>query len=265
MDPEKIRASLSDLQITQIRYFDEIGSTNDEALNWLESGAVEYSLVVADSQTKGRGRFDRKWITNPGSGLAFSIIIKPRENEMRRLSLFAPLGALAVARALEEAFGLSPQIKWPNDVLLVGKKACGILAEASWNGASLKGVVLGIGVNISKASLSPTLLAIFPPTCVEEVYCKPIDRELFLMEILRNIINLRQALTTPEFLSDWQEHLALKNEHVMLENGDGNSVVGRLRGVAPDGSLEIELDDGTVKHFLIGDVRLKPAGTKREV
>ncbi len=258
MDLKEIQRTLSDLPLSGIRYFKEIGSTNDEALNWLESGVQGNSLVIADSQLKGRGRLNRKWITNPYSSLAFSIIVIPSKEEINRLSLFAPLGALAVNYVLEEKYHVSPMIKWPNDILLGDKKMCGILAEACWNGEFLKGVVIGIGVNVTSASIPPENQVRFPVTCVEEHTKKRIDRLILLKNILRAFFDWRKKITKSEFLSYWQSRLAYKDEPVTVEQGEGNKVHGILKAVAPDGSLEIELEGGNRERFLIGDVRLRP-------
>src|SRR4030042_1614769 len=98
------------------------------------SNRSDWTLVIADTQTAGRGRMNRKWVTEPGAGLAFTMIFRLKEFEKGHVNLFSPLAALAVAEALEEGYGLHPAIKWPNDVLLNGKKTCGILAETSWLG-----------------------------------------------------------------------------------------------------------------------------------
>ncbi|MEN4100610.1 MAG: biotin--[acetyl-CoA-carboxylase] ligase, partial [Anaerolineaceae bacterium] len=118
---------LAGLPVSELRYFDSIGSTNDEALRWAEQGAPDAALVVADTQTAGRGRMDRRWVTRPGVALAFSLALRPTPVEASALGLFSPLGALAVAAALRENYGLLAEVKWPNDVLLERRKCCGIL------------------------------------------------------------------------------------------------------------------------------------------
>src|SRR5512141_3071554 len=106
MDVHTLTSLLAGLPIRQIRYFDTIGSTNDEALSWIQAGAQDGCLVVADQQTQGRGRLNRRWITNPGAALAFSIILRPTPEEIDRMSFFSPLGALAICQALEDLPGL---------------------------------------------------------------------------------------------------------------------------------------------------------------
>ena len=94
--------------------------------------------MIADQQTKGRGRLGRSWVTNPGAALAFSIILRPTAEEIDHLGLFSPLAGLAVCLALQNLH-LPAEIKWPNDVLLARRKTCGILAESVWQGEQLQG------------------------------------------------------------------------------------------------------------------------------
>src|SRR5512146_1632742 len=116
MNPNELKKALSKLPVGDVRYFDSIGSTNNEALAWAASGAEDLSLVIADEQTAGRGRLSRKWFTPPGTALAFSLILRPSAQEKAHLTRIVGLAALAVVDALQQR-GLVAQIKWPNDVL----------------------------------------------------------------------------------------------------------------------------------------------------
>src|SRR5215210_2102100 len=140
MDQNELRRALSKLPLGDIRYFDSIGSTNNEALAWAASDAKDFSLVIADEQTAGRGRLDRKWFTPKGTALAFSLILRPSADEERHLTRTVGLAALAIANSLRTR-ELIAQIKWPNDVLLNGRKVAGILVESVWAGAEADCVV----------------------------------------------------------------------------------------------------------------------------
>jgi BirA family transcriptional regulator, biotin operon repressor / biotin---[acetyl-CoA-carboxylase] ligase len=96
MDEQTLRKALAGVPLADIRYFPSTDSTNTKALEWAQTGAKEYSLVIAEAQTAGRGRLNRSWVTTPGSSLAFSLILFPNAEETKRLALFSPLGALAV-------------------------------------------------------------------------------------------------------------------------------------------------------------------------
>ena len=127
MDVQRLENLCQELEIPHCRFFDQVGSTNDVAMGWINEDYQEYALAIAGSQTKGRGRYDRQWITTPGASIAMSFIIHPTLPEREQLGLFPLLSGLALCMALESAYPLSPQVKWPNDILLAGKRP-----PASW-------------------------------------------------------------------------------------------------------------------------------------
>ena len=133
MNESSLKKTLSKLNIGGLRYFDSIGSTNDDALAWASDNAPDLSMVIADEQTQGRGRLNRKWFTPKGSALAFSLILRPSAAHCSHLSRTVGLAALSMTESFLK-LGLAPRIKWPNDILLDGKKAAGILVETDWSG-----------------------------------------------------------------------------------------------------------------------------------
>lgn len=135
----------------QIAYFDSIGSTNDEAKKLaLEDSCVDGTVVIAEEQTSGRGRFDRKWASAKYKGINMSIILKPNI-EAYNLPLISSIAAAAVGMAIDE-FGMEAKIKWPNDIIVNWRKVCGILAEASGEMNRLNYVIVGIGINVNQES-----------------------------------------------------------------------------------------------------------------
>ncbi|MGD0708326.1 MAG: biotin--[acetyl-CoA-carboxylase] ligase [Anaerolineaceae bacterium] len=259
MDADTLKTYLAGLPLPELRYFDEITSTNDEALAWAEQGATDGCLVVADRQSAGRGRMGRSWITQPGAALAFSLVFKPSPQEMTHLQLFSPLGALGVAAALEKHYGLRPQVKWPNDVLLEQKKVCGVLAEASWSGENLAGVVLGIGINVAPTSVPPASQLIFPATCLEQKLGHAVNRFDVLKYILAALFDWRQQMISGSFIQAWQERLAFKGERVRIEQQGISEIEGTLTGVLPDGRLALQGLSGENLSVQIGDVHLRLA------
>jgi BirA family biotin operon repressor/biotin-[acetyl-CoA-carboxylase] ligase len=258
MQEQSVRAALAGLPIPEIRYYETTGSTNDVALAWVEAGAPDQSLVIADAQTRGRGRMDRRWVTQPASALAFSLVLRPTKTEMRTLRLFSPLGGLAVSRALEQKFGLKPEIKWPNDVLLDRRKVCGILVEASWIGSEMQGLVAGIGVNVAPGSVPPANEVLFPAGCVEEAAGRAIEREELLKEILQALVYWRHKLGSKAFMDAWEERLAFRNEWVLIEQPGQKVISGQVMGVEADGNLRLRTPDGGETSIAIGDVHLRP-------
>jgi len=260
MDVETIRARLSSLPINEIQYLPETYSTNDDALAWAQAGAPEGVIVIADKQLKGRGRLGRTWVTQPGVSLAFSIILRPTIDETEKLSLFSPLGALAVALALEE-FGLSPEIKWPNDVLVSRKKVSGILAETAWLGRHIQGVVLGIGINVASGSIPEANRLLFPATCVEEELGKPVDRLSLLEAVLRHLFAWRNQVCSGIFIEQWHKRLAFKGEKVLVRTPEGE-LSGVLYDIDQNGALVLSLGGNQFQTILAGDVQLRPCSVE---
>jgi BirA family biotin operon repressor/biotin-[acetyl-CoA-carboxylase] ligase len=257
MNQTELRKALSKLPLGDVRYFDSIGSTNNEALAWAASGAEDLSLVIAEEQTAGRGRLDRKWYTPSGAALAFSLILRPTDSEKPHITRIVGLAALAVADALRTR-GLVAQIKWPNDVLLNGRKVAGILVESVWSGEEVDCLVIGIGINALRGAVpSPDLLR-FPATSLEEGLGPEVDRSRILHDVLAGILALRPHLGTDSFLSSWEDALAFRGEQVQVEDGNGTVVVGKLLGLESDGSLKLGQEDGKSITVRFGDVRLRP-------
>lgn len=258
MNESEIRNLLNDLNLSEIKYFESISSTNTAALEMAENGAADFGLVIANNQTAGRGRFNRRWVTNPDSALAFSLILRPNILEIEHLGLFSPLGALAVCDGLSQ-LGLTGQIKWPNDVLLNHKKVCGILAESVWLGSQVQAVVIGIGVNVAPDSVPPTDQLLFPATSVEGVLQSPVNRYHLLKDILRALCLRRAHLLDPGFLKDWNERLAFRGKQVRLKRVDEEKgLIGKVVGIDPNGNLLLLGHDGKILNIAVGEIHLRP-------
>jgi BirA family biotin operon repressor/biotin-[acetyl-CoA-carboxylase] ligase len=256
MNQQELESVLSNLNLSEIRYFDSVGSTNDEAMNWAKNGAKDLSLVIADEQTMGRGRMDRPWFTPPQTSLAFSLILRPTRSEKPLLSRTVGLAALALADVLQ-TLNLDPQIKWPNDILLNGRKLAGILIEATWFEEEVQSLVIGMGVNVSKNAVPATDILGFPAISLEEELGYPPDRNVLLHAILANMIALRPHMGTASFMSSWEKKLAYYGRQVRVEMGGEKSVSGKVVGLESDGSLKLLGDDGKSISVRFGDVRLR--------
>ncbi len=264
MDQQELAQALALTSVIDYRAFETIGSTNDEALAWADDGAQDYSLVISDEQTKGRGRFKRQWITRPGSSLAFSLILKPSDAEIERLSLFAPLCGIAVHDAVKSLVNLEPQIKWPNDILIKRQKCCGILVEANWIDGRPNAVICGIGINITRDSVPPSDGQLFSAACLEDFSHAPIDRFLVLQQVLTYIQKWREAFASPLFFEHWTKHLAFLGEQVMIVQSEKQSIIGVEKGIDSSGNLVLLLENNEEIAFEVGDVHLRPmnASTK---
>ncbi len=248
---KKIRS----LPIGQIRYFESVGSTNDEALAWAAKGAPDLSLVIADEQTSGRGRLNRQWFTPKETALAFSLVLRSPAQSL--LSRTVGLAALSIADSLLK-HQLAARIKWPNDILLNGKKVAGILIETVWSGADVDALVIGMGINMQKGSVPSLEYLQFPATSVEEQLGRALDREEFLHDILSAFIARRPQMDTDDFIRSWEDLLAFRGQQVQVKANDGNSLTGELLGIDSEGTLRLRDEHGNVVTAHVGDLSLRP-------
>jgi BirA family transcriptional regulator, biotin operon repressor / biotin---[acetyl-CoA-carboxylase] ligase len=246
---------LDPLPLARWAYFEKVGSTNDVALEWAQSGTPDASLVLADVQTAGRGREGRRWITTSGAALAMSLVLRPTEAEAACFGRFSALAALGLIVALKR-FGLNAKIKWPNDILLKRKKVAGVLVEAVWEGDQPQALVMGLGVNIGPDAVPPRKMLRYPATSVEAVYRHDIERWALLAGTLQGIFDFRQTLTTDAFLTAWHENLAFKGQMVQLRTPDGSMQEGWVVGVLPDGRLHLVMADGVDWRVSAGEIEI---------
>jgi BirA family biotin operon repressor/biotin-[acetyl-CoA-carboxylase] ligase len=164
-------------------FFKELPSTNTFAKKLKEEGVLHGTLVLTDSQTDGRGQHEHKWVVEAGQNLTFSLILQPAN--ANRLNLLTLTCALSVKDTIEELIGLDTQIKWPNDVLVNGKKLCGILTETVFIGNTLDRVVVGIGLNVNQKKFMGSVLKGATSLCIEAE--KEVNRELLLAHLIQDI------------------------------------------------------------------------------
>ena len=262
MNQDSLQAIVSNLPGGQVRYFASIGSTNDEALLWAAQGAPDLSLVAADEQTAGRGRAGRKWFTPPGAALAFSVILRHPSGEQQAgdapPSRTVGLAALAVADSLRTR-SLAPLIKWPNDILIHGKKVGGILMESVWIGARPDFTIAGIGLNVSQAAVPAAELLSFPATSLEEASGRLFDRDDLLHDILRSLVRRRASLGTDQFIREWESLLAFRGQQVEVWEADRALETGKVLGLSGEGGLRLQDASGREKILNFGDLRVRPA------
>lgn len=270
MNENTLKDALAGLGLGEVRFFQETTSTNDQALRWAQSGAPDLALVCADAQTAGRGRQGRTWLTPPGSALAFSLILRGSPNgqgvdgnpplSQANLGRLSALGALSVCLALREEYGLPALIKWPNDVLVGGRKLCGVLAEAAWEGDILHAVILGIGVNVGRDSAPPAEKVSFPATSLEQELNRPIQRVPLLRLILARLLHWKDRMRLPAFSQQWETLLAFKGEWVQAYSSSDLAAPrsGMILGLNPDGTLRLLGSDGKIFTMSAGELHLRP-------
>jgi BirA family biotin operon repressor/biotin-[acetyl-CoA-carboxylase] ligase len=235
--------------------FDSIDSTNLEAMRQARAGAQEGLCIVARKQTAGRGRLDRSWRSPKDAGLYFSIVLRPHL-KMNAWPLITLMAALAVSDTLRHLYGLSPDIKWPNDVCLGDRKLSGILAETLETEAG-SACVLGIGINLRKAAFPPELEA--QVTSIEYAVHLVPDAEVMLQALLRHLAiryeGLQETDGAPSVLRDWIAASSYAfGKNVRVDAG-AEVFAGVTRGLEDDGALRVELANGEIKVVRAGDVR----------
>ncbi|MER3428565.1 MAG: biotin--[acetyl-CoA-carboxylase] ligase [Pyrinomonas sp.] len=236
-----------------IRY-DRIASTNTEAAEQARRGAPEGVCIVARAQTSGRGRQGRTWASPPDAGLYFSIILRPTVEE-RWWPLISLIGALAARDALRIVCSVEADIKWPNDLLINGKKICGVLAETV-EAEGGRACVLGVGINLRSIGW-PTELAASATSVEAETGAVP-DGER-LLQALINALDAWYALlhteTGPEAIRRAWEHRSSyafgKRVRVAVE---GRTVQGTTRGLEPTGALRLETESGEMLHLYSAEI-----------
>ena len=238
-------------------FYDTLPTTMDVADMKAVSGAPEGTAVVADDQTAGRGRFDRKWVVEKGAAIAVSVIIRPPPPVTARLHIVC---SLAVARAIETATGLNPRIKWPNDVLLDGMKTSGILLTSSRDRNGKTYVNAGIGINVNQTPDS--LARISPPaTGLLAQLGQPVSRTQVLCALFLHLEKLYlEALSGSDLLDLWRSYLVTLGQHVRVqwrrEDMAGFVEEGLAEDVDEFGRLLLRTGDGELKTLASGEVTL---------
>jgi BirA family transcriptional regulator, biotin operon repressor / biotin---[acetyl-CoA-carboxylase] ligase len=145
--------------------------------------------------------------------------------------------------------------------LIHKRKTAGILVEAAWSGLYIAGIVMGIGINVSQGSLPPSEVQLFPATCIEEQYGRTINRLQLLSSLLNNLQKWRNKLGSPQFFTEWEDHLAFRGQSVRIEDSQKPSIIGTEKGINKEGNLVLILENGMEMDFPVGDVHLRPTET----
>jgi BirA family biotin operon repressor/biotin-[acetyl-CoA-carboxylase] ligase len=235
----------------RLRYFPTLDSTNTFAMRSASGEAQEGLVIITDHQTAGRGRVGRVWEGFARQQLTFSVILTP----LFAANWLMMASALAVHEAITGVAGLAPAIKWPNDVLIGGKKVCGILIETSGEIA-----VIGIGVNVN-GSLAHVPALAARATTLEDETGQPVSREALAAAILLALADHYEAMRSQgdagreEVRLAWRDRLSTLGADVRIDQGQ-TQVMGWAEDVASDGALIVRQDDGERVRITWGDLRV---------
>ena len=234
-------------------YATETGSTQDLARAEAEAGAPAGTVVIAETQTAGRGRFGRCWVSPPGQNIYLTIITRPMVERLRLLSIVAPL---AVTLAVEDIVGVQPCIKWPNDVLLGGRKLAGILIESEVAGPEVKYALVGMGVNVNLAIDRHSEIAEIATSLKREVGHE-VSREWLLVALLSRFERSYEAAARgPEVHAAWRARLETLGRQVRVTFRD-QVYEGLAEDVDADGNLVLLRPDGSRLTVEAGEVTLR--------
>lgn len=241
-----------------IRVFEETTSTNDVAEKLARDGVKEGVVVFAESQTKGRGRLGRKWISPPRKGLWFSVLLRPplRPLAVTQMTIAA---ATALARAIRAQAGLAPEIKWPNDILLQGKKVAGILTELSAELDRVKYIIIGIGVdvNLNTGEFPADLRKLATSLKIEAG--RKLDRAELAVQILRELDCDYDRICSGQFetvANEWEKHCTTIGRQVTIRMGE-RKIQGRAESLDTDGALLLRTQHGRLERIIGGDVTVE--------
>jgi BirA family transcriptional regulator, biotin operon repressor / biotin---[acetyl-CoA-carboxylase] ligase len=223
--------------------YDSLDSTNACAKTLAGTGAEEGTVVITEYQTAGRGRLGRTWQAESGSNLLFSIIIRPTL-EINKLGLLPFFAAAAVALALESMTGERCECKWPNDILLSGKKCCGILLESSFQHNVLDYAVIGIGVNVNQKVFGEDIRERATSLCQE---CgKQFDRRRVFQQIITSLESFYSDVKIGNFentLNEWKARTTIFGKQITLTQA-GEHLCGRAITLSADGGLVLATSSG---------------------
>ena len=260
LSPAAIRDGLGTSFVgQQVAYWPQIGSTNEEARRLAGEGAPEGLLVITEFQSAGRGRLDRDWIAPRGSSLLISILFRPEfaAHQAQRLTMIC---GLAAVDAIESQTGLRAGLKWPNDLVIQGAKAGGILTEVGLEGTRIDSAVVGIGLNVN---LDPARLPAglrMPATSLKHELGAQVARLPLLQALLQSVERRYLALKAGQSPhQDWAASLVTLGKPVTVTSA-GSVLEGVAEGVDADGALLVRLGDGRLGRGLAGDVSTRGLG-----
>lgn len=239
---------------TKLFLFDSLDSTNACARTLADAGIEEGAVVYADFQTAGRGRNGRTWNSEPGRNLLFSVVLRP-EFARDQATFLTFYSAISIVRALEPILNAPMECKWPNDVLLNGKKFCGILIENSFKQEKLAYSVVGIGLNVNQKEFRDDLKERATSLWVEQK--KEFDRKQLFQKVLTAMDRLYNPVRSGDFravMEDWNAHCTMFGKPVRVVKSH-ETLSGTAVGLSPEGGLVVETSKGKSTVYA-GDVSI---------
>lgn len=243
---------------SEIIVFKETGSTNDVADQLARAGAREGTIVLAEAQTRGRGRLGRRWFSPPGKGIWMSVILRPRL-QPQQVTQLTVMCAVSVLEAIHAVTGLIPEIKWPNDILIRGRKLAGILTEMEAELDRIDYAIIGIGVNVNMDACDwpPALKAGATSLLLETG--RWIDRPALATALIQQLDRYYHLLKSDQFsviAREWQAHCTTTGKRVVIRTPT-RIIAGVAEAIDQDGALLVRTHDGQIERVIGGDVTVE--------
>jgi BirA family biotin operon repressor/biotin-[acetyl-CoA-carboxylase] ligase len=238
--------------IKKINVFDDLTSTNHSAKELASQGAEEGTIVIAQTQSKGRGRFDRVW-QSPKGGVYLSLLLRPK-TPVEKTSLLTFIAALAVTQAVR-SYNVPARIKWPNDVHVKGKKIAGILLESETSGSQGSYVIVGVGVNLNTNLAQLSVDVRKQSTSIRKEHGSSIEYYEFLNTLLLQFDRFYQLFSAGKFeqiIDEWKHHSDTLGKSIRIESTN-DIVQGTAVDVDHSGFLLVKTQDGTIVRVTSGD------------
>ena len=231
---------------SQIHYFPKVTSTMDVAKDLARKGCPDFTVVVAGRQEKGRGRLKRIWFSSEG-GLYFTIVLRPKISPVVSFKINFS-ASLVLAQILRNMFGIKAMVKWPNDILVDGKKISGMLSEMEAEADMITFLNIGLGINVNNDPTSKEPMA----ASLKKVLGREISKKEILARYLEEFEKRLNNVTLDNVISEWKQYTLTLNRHVKIvanhEVSEGFAI-----DVDENGALVLELEDGSIKRVIYGD------------
>ena len=241
----------------QIRYFSRIDSTNQYAKRIAEEGAPDGTLIIADEQTAGKGRSGRTWVTPPAEAIAFTLLLRPKLSP-DRISMVTLVMGLAVTNAVNSLYDVSAGIKWPNDVVIKGRKLCGILTEMSAEVRQVNYIVIGVGINANLTSFPEEIREI--ATSLKLELGRDINRAELIARVMAEFERLYAEFEAQgdlgAVMQEYNELCLNAGSKVRVLDPNGE-YTGTSRGINSMGELLVETEDGKMQEVYAGEVSVR--------